>query len=425
MRGRVSPSRNVSQGIFWFLIALTLLLILCEVHGRGIHPGGVSVGWVGVYVLYYVLRSSLALPPWRFYLSARIFSHPRSRRIRIGAVPVGALGDVFDLSLLVALTGGWASPIYLLYLGWAVTLLDQPLLAPRLCLSLLAPLCFTGGALLAAQHPISGVQMVLATEQAFAVFLVSLGASAIKTSLERKEYTWALERHHWEQIRQVVLTQLAHELYTPLSAITTSASLLAAEDVRLSVERQRSLVDVIERNCVRMNLLLDDLLDMWRGHHQQLAYKPQRLFCVPLAEALSQTLSPLLAAKQQHLRVNAESAHKCVVADSHRLEQILVNLLANAQKYSPIGTEIALTISALENEVLFAVHDAGPGVPCEDQASLFDLFYRGVQEGTAGHGAGIGLALAKALVVSQGGRIWVESLPSQGSTFFFTLPGAQ
>jgi signal transduction histidine kinase len=136
-------------------------------------------------------------------------------------------------------------------------------------------------------------------------------------------------------------------------------------------------------------------------------------------------ISPLLEGKQQRLVIEVEPEDIRVLANRHQLEQVLVNLLVNAHKYAPTGVAIMLAVRGQAHEVLFAVHDEGPGVPLEEQGHLFELFYRGTTSLASSRGSGIGLALAKALVILQGGRIWVESTPGAGSTFYFTLPAAE
>jgi signal transduction histidine kinase len=188
--------------------------------------------------------------------------------------------------------------------------------------------------------------------------------------------------------------------------------------------RQRYLLGVVERNCVHMNLLIDDLLALWREPERKVRGTVKPLGSLVVAHSVGQMISPLLEGKQQGLVVEVEPEDVRVLANRHQLEQVLVNLLVNAHKYAPTGAAIVLAIHGQEHEVLFAVHDDGPGVPLEEQGHLFELFYRGTNNLASSRGSGIGLALAKALVVLQGGRIWVESMPGAGSTFYFTLPAA-
>lgn len=374
--------------------------------------------------MYYTLRSWLMRP----YQHASLQSQHQSdswRWVRWWPqVSVFLLLDLLAITMLVALSGGWMSPLYLLYLGWAVALMEVASVILCLWMTGLAGIAFVLGVLLAPHQPFSSFQITLIIERLLLLLLLSLGVGGFRTCIGRARSLWEAEQRQWDELRQTVFSHLSHELITPLSAISASTALLLSSEGELGAERQQDLLRVIERNCARMNVLIDDLFALWRGHRQQFDYSPVRLPCLLAAESVAQMLHPLLENKQQRLLIEAEPPDICVFADARRLEQVLVNLLANAQKYAPAGTPIILTIKGQQQKVVFAVHDDGPGVPVEEQGHLFELFYRGANRAVASHGAGIGLALAKALVVFQGGEIWVESPPEKGSTFCFTLPAA-
>jgi signal transduction histidine kinase len=112
-----------------------------------------------------------------------------------------------------------------------------------------------------------------------------------------------------------------------------------------------------------------------------------------------------------------------VDADPHRVEQVLRNLIDNAVKYSPGGGMIVIRGEVDETQVTISVSDQGPGIAPEHLNRLFDKFYR-VESGLGRHvvGSGLGLPIARTIVESHGGRIWAESRPGEGSTFYFTLP---
>jgi two-component system phosphate regulon sensor histidine kinase PhoR len=111
-----------------------------------------------------------------------------------------------------------------------------------------------------------------------------------------------------------------------------------------------------------------------------------------------------------------------IIADSTRLEQVLINLLHNAIKFTPEGGEIEVAIDSLyEDEVVFIVRDSGIGIPREDHSRIFERFFKTDRARTSG-GTGLGLAIARHLVEAHGGRIWVESREGFGSQFFVSLP---
>jgi signal transduction histidine kinase len=112
-----------------------------------------------------------------------------------------------------------------------------------------------------------------------------------------------------------------------------------------------------------------------------------------------------------------------VPADADRLEQVMSNLIGNAIKYSPSGTSIRVSGRTLPREVIVTVVDEGPGIPLEEQAHVFDQFYRVDNALTRRtQGSGLGLYLTKAVIEAHRGRIWVESMPGHGSAFSFALP---
>jgi signal transduction histidine kinase len=409
-----------SEGIFWFFIATTIFLALLDAHVRWQAPMPLAAGWVGVFVLYYMLRSRLTLPVWHALAQLEPAGWLRGHC----AVSLQLLLDLLVITGLLALSGGWASPLYMLYLGWASALLDDSSTVICLCFTGLACSAFVLGALLAVHRPFSALDITMLAEHVLLLLLVALSVNGVKAYIKHTKSAWEAERCRWDALRQTVFAHLSHELYTPLSAISASASLLAASRNEPATQQEQQLLRAIERNCLRMNVLIDDLLAMWKEHYRQFDYVPQRLCCLPLVAAVGEMLGPLLAGKQQRLVVVLDPEDVCVLADRRRLEQVLVNLLANAQKYAPVETKITLTVSGQGREVLFAVHDEGAGVPLEEQGHLFELFYRGANCPASSRGSGIGLALSKALVVLQGGHIWIESMPGGGSTFYFSLPAA-
>jgi signal transduction histidine kinase len=133
--------------------------------------------------------------------------------------------------------------------------------------------------------------------------------------------------------------------------------------------------------------------------------------------------SPLSRLKNQNLEVEIGPDLPKLMADAHRLEQVLTNMVSNAIKYTPPGGTIRTVVSQEGSSIRFAVSDSGRGIPREDLDRVFDPFFRVPQQSNdRTPGTGLGLALAKSLVELHGGSIWADSAPTQGSTFFFTIP---
>lgn len=174
------------------------------------------------------------------------------------------------------------------------------------------------------------------------------------------------------------------------------------------------------RNVERLGLLIDDLLTL-----NQLQAGVLQLDCEPLdlrtivTDMLS-SVFPLLRMKDQVLDVDLPEP-LLVAVDARRMEQVIVNLLANANQHTPPGTGIAIASRVDEHTIQLSVSDTGPGIPAAELAAIFERFHR-LPSGDKG--SGLGLAIAKAIVELHGGRIWVESQPGVGTRFFITLPRA-
>jgi signal transduction histidine kinase len=215
------------------------------------------------------------------------------------------------------------------------------------------------------------------------------------------------------------LTTVSHELRTPLTSIMMGAELLMEEeDFRDPNSTRGKLVANIVRGSQRLSSLVNDLVAVSREDSilPRLEMEPSSL-----ADAIANAVSivqPLLTAKRQTLRLEQEDAAALVRIDRLRFEQVLINLLSNAQRYSPPGGHIRVATGTLAGgETLITISDSGPGVPAEDAERIFEPFYRGDRSGL-----GLGLAIAHSIVELHSGRIWVEPAPGGGSTFCVALP---
>jgi two-component system phosphate regulon sensor histidine kinase PhoR len=130
-----------------------------------------------------------------------------------------------------------------------------------------------------------------------------------------------------------------------------------------------------------------------------------------------------LQAERAGIRLHVECADDLpkVKIDSQRLEQVLVNLIHNAVKFTRSGGEVVLEAEAVPGEIRFAVRDSGIGIPADDVTRIFERFYR-VDRSRTGSGTGLGLSIAKHIVEAHGGKIWAESVEGRGSTFYFSIP---
>jgi signal transduction histidine kinase/DNA-binding NarL/FixJ family response regulator len=221
------------------------------------------------------------------------------------------------------------------------------------------------------------------------------------------------------RMRDEVLGVVAHDLRNPLMAISMYAHVV--RDAGLPAE-QDGWMQVLLRNVERMNALIQDLLDVSALDAGRLRVRPEPCSAAPLlAEALQLLERPAHEAGVRLARRMAADVPP-VLADRERVLQVLSNLVGNAVKFSPAGASVEVSVAEREGEVVFSVRDQGQGIAPEDLPRVFDRFWQGA--GTRRGGAGLGLAIARGIVESHGGRIWVQSTPGAGSTFFFTLPAS-
>jgi signal transduction histidine kinase len=222
--------------------------------------------------------------------------------------------------------------------------------------------------------------------------------------------------------RDEILRVVSHDLRNPVHNIQMTAKVLAAGSVE--EERRHSMVQIISRGADRMNRLIDDLLAVARvreGEKIPINLQPLNP-CEILAEAC-EVFSIQARMKSIDLQCELPDVVPTVQADRHRILQVLSNLMDNAIKFTPEGGRITASCEPYEGgRVGFAVRDTGRGIEQENLSKIFELFWQA--KSTAHMGAGLGLGIAKAIVEQHGGRIWAESHPGVGTTFFFTLPQA-
>lgn len=240
-----------------------------------------------------------------------------------------------------------------------------------------------------------------------------------------------------EQMKDNFLATAAHELRTPLTTIRLSAGLareqleelLAAAAAGQLAPLDRRVVDLVrllEESSQRMQVLVNDLLDLTRLEQGR---TPLVLTDLDLREVIAEAITttrPLFTDKGQAITLHLPEAQYGVRGDRRRLEQILINLLANAHKYAPAHSQVEIRGYRTADECCIQVRDSGPGVPAAEEERIFEPFYRSTlhqQDRTAG--TGLGLPIARTIAELHGGRLWVESAPGGGSRFILALPLAR
>jgi signal transduction histidine kinase len=228
-----------------------------------------------------------------------------------------------------------------------------------------------------------------------------------------------------EEMRTDLLSTIAHELRTPLTAVRTSIGLLLDPAIEPNPDQQRALLEAIDRNATRMQRVVGDILDLARFRAGRVQLQLRRFDASELAESAIASVAPRAATRGQTIALDAPDDAVPVFGDYRRLEQALVNLLSNAEKYSPDGAPIQVSVARTGDEVRWTVRDRGHGIKPADRARLFERFFvagRDRSEATAG--IGLGLPITLLIVQAHDGRIDVRSRPGHGSTFSIVVPAA-
>jgi two-component system, NtrC family, sensor histidine kinase GlrK len=232
---------------------------------------------------------------------------------------------------------------------------------------------------------------------------------------------WLRRRlEEFETQKNRFLRHVSHELKTPLTALREGAELLNDEVAGPLVAAQKQVVSIMRDNSVKLQRLIEELLDYQRALHAAASLEVKPLVLDSLvAEA---TRAHELAAQSKGLRLNVDSQSTMVEADPEKLRSIIDNLVSNAVKFTPSGGSITVKARVQSGEAVIEVIDSGPGVPPEERESIFNLFWRGRKgEGTRIKGSGLGLAIARELVEAHGGHIAVVP-EGVGGHFRVTLP---
>lgn len=224
-----------------------------------------------------------------------------------------------------------------------------------------------------------------------------------------------------DQQRNEFLSAVSHELKTPITSLKVSTQILAKEHDITQSELGPELMENIHYSVERMERRVSELLDFLQLQEAALELNPEPLDIAGVFEEAIALITPLTLDKKQSLTMDVPPSLPAVNLDKRRLEQILLNLLSNANKYTPGEGQIKLIAKMDGSKLLVQIIDTGYGIPLNEQSLIFKPFYYSKSRKDE-PSLGIGLAITKSLVELQGGTIWVESQPNKGSTFSFVLP---
>ena len=256
--------------------------------------------------------------------------------------------------------------------------------------------------------------------------LLDTFAGQIGLALERAQLAEDAEAtrvaRETEGLRNTLLASISHDLRTPLAVIAGAGSALAEHAATLDPATRVSLARSVERKAHEMSELISNVLELTRLESGQLRLRRSWEALDDLAGTALGRVGERLA--RHPVKLDLPDDLPAVHVDGTLIVQVLVNLLDNAAKYTPDGTAIRIAATADQDRVQVVVEDDGPGLPEGDIARLFAPFQRGHREGTIA-GAGLGLAICRAIVVAHGGRIDAARAAGGGARFEFTLPTSE
>jgi signal transduction histidine kinase len=219
------------------------------------------------------------------------------------------------------------------------------------------------------------------------------------------------------------LSTVSHELKTPLTIVSGFLDLMADDADELKDEHVEALA-IMQKNSVRLGLLINDVLDTSRMDAGKLRIEPTTFLANDLISELEKSFEPILSTKSQTLKVSMSKSDVWVEADRNRTAQLITNLISNAHKYSGENAEVRLSISVEDKNLIVLVEDEGIGISEEDQKQLFTAFFRA--DNRAAREAGgtcLGLVIARSIAELHGSKLWLNSIENQGTTVAFKIPG--
>jgi signal transduction histidine kinase len=232
----------------------------------------------------------------------------------------------------------------------------------------------------------------------------------------------ALELNQMENMRQEFISNVSHEIQSPLTSIRGFAQ--ALENDNLSVNERHHYLSIIENESTRLSRITEDLLKLASLEADHVRFEPRPYRLDKQVRSLILTCEPQWSAKQ--IEIEADLHEVGIVADEDLLSQVWLNLIHNAIKFTPSQGSIKVTLESQAREIRFRISDTGMGISAEDQPRIFERFYKTDKSRTRSkEGSGLGLSIARKIIDLHKGAIRVESTLGQGTTFTVTLPAEQ
>ncbi|GIW61087.1 MAG: hypothetical protein KatS3mg087_2153 [Patescibacteria group bacterium] len=232
-----------------------------------------------------------------------------------------------------------------------------------------------------------------------------------------------LEAEMSRRAKEDFVSSVSHELRTPLNMIIGFSEMILNAPATYGVLPATLLSDmgVIHRNSRHLLQLINDVLDLSQIETGHMSLSRSMINVTEIVQEAVEAVMPLFQKKSLTLNIYINDPQLYVFCDKLRIRQILLNLLSNAGRYTETGG-VQVCVTTSPGEVIFSVQDSGPGIAPQDLAYIFEPFRRGAYLKHTNEGYGLGLSISKKLVEAHNGRMWVESVVGQGTSFFFTLP---
>ncbi len=226
-----------------------------------------------------------------------------------------------------------------------------------------------------------------------------------------------------DRMKSEFMATVSHELRTPLTSINMAIDILSQEVLGKVNERQLDMLSTAKDDCERLTKLVRELLDLSRLESGKYEMKREKINLRSLVDEALKPLRLQFQEKNIHLRTEISLTIPEIAGDQQQLSWVITNLVSNALRYTPPDGDVIIRSELVDDSARLSVADSGRGIPPDAVEAIFDKFVQVKQatESTPGS-VGLGLAIAKEVVEAHGGKIWVESIVGQGSTFFFTIP---
>jgi signal transduction histidine kinase len=241
---------------------------------------------------------------------------------------------------------------------------------------------------------------------------------------------YAEERQRAERLQELdrmktdFLAIVSHQLKTPITSIKAAIGMLGDMEEASSPGPRGRLMASLGRGADALESLVNNLLDFARVKSARVHLDLEVLDLAEVVQDAAAVVASAVRAKEQTMVVDSHTPLPPVLVDRTRMEQVLLNLLSNANRYTPEGGSITVYLRQQDDQVLVEVRDSCGGIPSEDQEWVFEAYRRPRSQSpaSAASGTGLGLAIAKSLVELHNGRIWLESRPGEGCSFIVALP---